>query len=243
MQNATALVVGCGGLGCIAAVYLASSGVGNIHLVDFDTVDVSNLHRQVFYTLDDIGKPKSEVLANYIQSISPFVNVTFSTEAIFKSNVFNVISTVETVLDCTDNLPVKYLLNDACILKDKILVYGSLYKFDGYVATFNAIAEGGERIANLCDAFPKNTTENIPSCSEIGTFNTIVGIIGLMQANEALKIVTEIGNLLVNELLIYNSLDNSQFKMKLKSLDSCHSDWKQRISKLYETETYEIVSC
>lgn len=243
LQDAKIVIVGCGGLGCVAAVYLASSGIGNLHLVDFDTVDVSNLHRQVFYKMDDIDKSKSEVLADYIQSISPFVNVTFSMDAVTKSIVFDVISEAEIVLDCTDNLPIKYLLNDACVLKDKILVYGSLYKFDGYVATFNSVDENDERTTNLRDAFPQISTENIPNCSELGTLNTIVGIIGLMQANEVLKLVARIGKPLVNELLIYNSLDNSQFKMKLKSKDSCHSERKRRISTIFDSETYETISC
>ncbi len=238
LQDAKIVIVGCGGLGCVAAVYLASSGIGTIHLVDFDTVDVSNLHRQVFYKTDNIGKSKAAILANYIQSISPFVNVTFTTNAVSKNTVFDVISDAEIVLDCTDNLSIKYLLNDACVLKGKALVYGSLYKFDGYVATFNSVDENGDRTTNLRDAFPQIPTENIPNCSELGTLNTIVGIIGLMQANEVLKLVVGIGKPLVNELLIYNSLDNSQFKMKLKSKVS-----KQQISELFEVESYENVSC
>ncbi|PHR68943.1 MAG: molybdopterin biosynthesis protein MoeB [Lutibacter sp.] len=238
LQKSKITIVGCGGLGSVATIYLAGSGVGNIHLIDFDTVDVSNLHRQVFYKMDDIGKPKSEVLSKYIQSISPFVNVTFSNKSVSKNNVFNLISDAEIVLDCTDNLPIKYLLNDACVIEDKTLVYGSLYKFDGYVATFNYLDKDGKRTANLRDAFPEIPTENIPNCSELGTLNTIVGMIGLMQANEVLKIVAEIGKPLVNELLIYNSLDNSQFKMKLKS-----STTKESIEVLFETEDYKSILC
>lgn len=243
LQQAKVIIVGCGGLSSVAAVYLAASGVGNIHLVDFDTVDVSNLHRQVFYKVEDVGLPKAEILAKYIQSISPLVKVTFSTNAVSKINVFDVISKSDIVLDCTDNLPIKYLLNDACVLNDTVLVYGSLYKFDGYVATFNMLQKEGERSANLRDAFPKIPTEHIPSCSELGTLNTIVGIIGLMQANEVLKIVLGIGKPLINQLLIYNSLENSQFVMKLKSQDSCHSERKRRISKIFEKESYETALC
>jgi len=238
LKNTKITIVGCGGLGCVAAVYLAGSGVGNIHLIDFDTVVISNLHRQVFYKITDVGKSKSEVLANYIQSISPFVNVTFSNTSVSKNNVFHLIADADFVLDCTDNLPIKYLLNDACVIDDKTLIYGSLYKFDGYVATFNYLDKSGKRPANLRDAFPEIPTENIPNCSELGTLNTIVGMIGLMQANEVLKIVAGIGKPLVNELLIYNSLDNSQFKMKLKSTFDKH-----KISKIFETENYESVLC
>ncbi len=238
LRNATVTIVGCGGLGSVAAIYLAGSGVENIHLIDFDTIDVSNLHRQVFYKTDDISKLKCEVLAKYIQSISPFVNVSYSDVSVSKNNVFFLIKNTDIVLDCTDSLPIKYLLNDACVLKDKTLVYGSLYKFDGYVATFNYLDENSERTANLRDAFPEIPRENIPNCSELGTLNTIVGIIGLLQANEVLKIVAEIGKPLVNELLIYNSLENSQFKMKLKS-----SKTKKDIEKIFEIENYESILC
>ncbi len=238
LRNATVTIVGCGGLGSVAAVYLAGSGVGNIHLVDYDTVDVSNLHRQVFFTTYDLGKPKAEVLANYIQSISPIVNVSFTNESITKHNVFELISNAEIVLDCTDHLPTKYLLNDACVIKDKVLVYGSLYKFDGYVSTFNYLDENGIRTPNLRDAFPEIPTNNIPNCSEIGTLNSIVGIIGIMQANEVLKIVTGIGKSLIRQLLIYNSLENSLFKMQLKSAFN-----KQKIAQIFESESYEDISC
>lgn len=238
LQDAKIVIIGCGGLGSVAAIYLAASGIGNILLIDFDVVDESNLHRQVFYKLEDIGKSKAEVLSKYIKSISPFVTVTFYNKAVSKENVVDLISSSEIVLDCTDSLPIKYLLNDVCVLQDKVLVYGSLYKFDGYAATFNLMQKNGNRSANLRDAFPKMPIENVPNCSEIGTLNTIVGIIGLMQANEVLKIVAGIGKPIINELLIYNSLDNSQFKMKLKSNFS-----KVKAEKLFHAESYEDNFC
>lgn len=238
LQNASVAIIGCGGLGSVAAIYLAASGVGNLHLVDFDTVDISNLHRQVFYTLDDVGKSKAEVLGNYIERISPFVKVSYSKHAVSKSNALETISNSEIVLDCTDVLPVKYLLNDVCVLHDKVLIYGSLYKFDGYAATFNHVNEDGSRTTNLRDAFPEIPTDNIPNCSQLGTLNTIVGIIGLFQANEVLKIVTGVGEPLVNQLLIYNSSENSQFQMKLNPKFS-----KERIREIYETESYEQGIC
>ena len=238
LQDAKVTVIGCGGLGSVSAVYLVGSGIGHLHLVDFDVVDVSNLHRQVFYKIEDVGKLKAKVLADYIKSISPFVKVTFSTDAISKSNVVDTIETSDIVLDCTDNLPIKYLLNDACVMQDKVLVYGSLYKFDGYVATFNLLQENGYRSANLRDAFPEIPTEHIPNCSELGTLNTIVGIIGMMQANEVLKIVAGIGEPLINQLLIYNTLQNSQFVMQLKpQID------KTKIATIFEIESYETEVC
>ena len=238
LLKAKAVVVGCGGLGGIAAVYLAASGIGAIHLVDYDVVSASNLHRQVFYTTKDIGKPKAKVLKNHIESISPFVTVSYSNKAVSKSTVFNEINEFDYVLDCTDSLPTKYLLNDACVLQNKTLIYGSLYKFDGYVANFNVKLPDDSFSANLRDAFPEISKEAIPNCSEIGTLNTIVGMIGMLQANEVLKLVTNIGNPLVDQLVIYNSLENSQFKTKLK-----RSFTKKRIQQIFETESYFDPAC
>lgn len=231
-------VIGCGGLGSAAAVYLATSGIGTIHLVDYDVVDVSNLHRQVFYKIEDIGKPKVAILAKHIKSVSPFVNVSHTNKPVSKENVFDLIAHSDYILDCTDSLPIKYLLNDACVLKDKPLIYGSLYKFDGYVASFNVKRSKSSNSSNLRDAFPEISKEAIPNCSEIGTLNTIVGIIGLMQANEVLKSVTEIGKPLVDKLLIYNSLDNSQYTMQLKNSFS-----KEKIQQIFEKESYFDANC
>lgn len=237
LQNAKVLVVGCGGLGSPIAVYLASSGVGELHLVDFDTIDATNLHRQVFYSLDAIGKPKATVLAEFINQRAPFTEVTFFNIPITKPNVFQLISEVDIVVDGTDSLPTKYLLNDACVLQQKSLVYGSLYKFDGYVATFNVLQSNGTFSANLRDAFPEMATD-IPNCEEAGTLNAIVGIIAMQQANEVLKLITGVGNLLTNQLLIYNSLENSQLKMKLKNTVT-----KAVIETIFDKETYVDASC
>ncbi|MFK8061406.1 MAG: ThiF family adenylyltransferase, partial [Polaribacter sp.] len=115
LQSASVLVVGCGGLGSPIAVYLAASGLGKIHLVDFDTVDITNLHRQVFYSLDDVNEPKAEVLSTFIKKRAPFTNVGFSNKPITKENVFELISDYDIIVDGTDSLPTKYLLNDACV--------------------------------------------------------------------------------------------------------------------------------
>ena len=237
-HEAKVVIIGCGGLGNVAAVYLAASGIGRIHLVDFDVVDASNLHRQVFFKVKDIGKSKSKVLSKYIKKITPFVDLSSSKTAISKSNILETINDYDIVLDCTDSLPIKYLINDECVLQDKILVYGSLYKYDGYVATFNALDHGGSRSSNLRDAFPEIPVNSIPNCSEAGTLNTIVGIIGLLQANEVLKVISRVGNPLVNQLLICNSLDNSQYKMKLKNTFT-----KEKIQSLFEKEEYTDVFC
>jgi len=238
LLNTSVVVIGCGGLGSASAVYLAASGVGTIHLIDYDVVAVSNLHRQIFYTVNDISKPKVEVLANHIKEISPFLTIISTNKAISKDNVFECIDKADYVLDCTDSLPVKYLLNDACVLKEKPLIYGSLYKFDGYVSSFNIKLSNGAYTSNLRDAFPEISKEAIPNCSEIGTLNTIVGIIAMLQANEVLKLVTGVGKPLTNQLLIYNSLENSQYKMQLKSVFT-----REKIQELFRSESYYDATC
>ena len=237
LQNASVLVVGCGGLGSPIAVQLAASGIGKTHLVDFDTIDVSNLHRQFFYSLDDVGKSKSRVLSEFIKKRAPFTEVTFTNSPITKENIFELIENVDIVIDGTDSLPTKYLLNDACVIKGKPLIYGSLYKFDGYVASFNVEQKDGTFSANLRDAFPKMATD-VPNCEEAGTLNSIVSLIAALQVNEVLKLVTGIGKPLTDELLIYNSLQNSQLKMKLQNVVS-----KSEIKTIFENETYFDASC
>lgn len=237
LQNATVLVVGCGGLGSTIAVYLATSGIGTINLIDFDTVSISNLHRQVFFTLKDVGKPKVTVLAKAIKQRAPFTTVNYTNQPLTKETVFNLIETVTIVVDGTDSLPTKYLLNDACVLQNKPLVYGSLYKFDGYVASFNVLQKNETFSANLRDAFPEMATE-VPSCEVAGTLNSIVGIIATQQVNEVLKLVTGIGKPLINELLVYNSLENTQLKMKLKP-----TVLKDKIKKIFKVETYFDALC
>ena len=237
LQEAKILVVGCGGLGSPIAVYLGASGIGKLHLIDFDTVDISNLHRQVFYSLKDIGKFKSECLSNFIQQRAPFTEVSFSREAITKENAIELISEYDVIIDGTDSLPTKYLLNDACVILEKPLVYGSLYKFDGYVSTFNLKQEDGSFSANLRDAFPDMNTTTA-NCEEAGTLNAIVGMIATAQVNEVLKIITGIGKPLTNELLIYNVLQNTQLKMKLSS-----NIFKDEIVSLFNTQNYFDSAC
>ena len=230
-------IIGCGGLGSAAAVYLAATGIGQIHLIDYDKIDESNLHRQVFYTLEEVGNSKARSLAKHIKNISPFVSVSIHEEPINKSNIDHQLKDFQIILDCTDSLPTKYLINDYCVLKNKVLVYGSLYKHDGYVAVFNVALSQGPS-TNLRDAFPEMPQNHVPNCSEIGTLNPIVGIIGLMQANEVIKIIAGIGSLLTDKILIYNSMDNTQFVMNLKSVFSI-----DKVATIFEKNSYFDAAC
>ena len=177
-----------------------------------------------------------EVLANEIKKRTPFTKVSVTNEAVTKNSILALISSFDVVVDGTDNLPVKYLINDACVLAKKPLVYGSLYKFDGYAATFNVLGEDGNYSCNLRDAFPKIATD-IPNCEEAGTMNPIVGMIALLQTNEVIKLITKTGKLLTNQLLIYNALENSQFKMKLKKNNSLD------INFIFENTDYVAETC
>ena len=237
LSEAKIAIIGCGGLGSTAAVYLAASGIGHIHLVDFDKIDATNLHRQVFYRLDDIGKSKAKMLADHILNISPFVEVTYSQDSICKSTIHKELNDSSIIIDCTDSLATKYLLNDFCVISNKVLVYGSLYKHDGYVATFNFNVKE-KQTANLRDAFPAIPAKHIPNCSEIGTLNTIVGLIATMQANEVIKIITNSGKPLINQILIYNSMENTQFIMKIKA-----GFTKEKIQEIYSKEEYFDANC
>ncbi len=217
---------------------MAASGVESIHLIDFDTVDLSNLHRQTYFKTTDIGLPKAQVLAQYITHINPWVNISYQTTAIDIQNIRHIIRPYDIVVDCTDHLTSKYLINDICVILGKPLVYGSLHKFDGYVASFNLLEENQSYSANLRDAFPKIPKKRLPNCSEVGTLNPIVGLIGMLQANEVIKLAAGIGKPLKNALLIYNTQDNSQMTVKL----SAKTD-KAKIQKIFDKENYTTINC
>lgn len=237
LQAARVLVVGCGGLGSPIAVYLASAGIGQLHLVDFDTIDVSNLHRQVFYDIKDVGLSKAEVLADKIRSKAPYTEVHYSTKALVKDDAMDLIQGFDIVVDGTDSLPTKYLLNDCCVMLGIPLVYGSLYKFDGYVASFNVRQEDGSYSANLRDAFPEISTD-VPNCETAGTLNPVVGMIAMAQVNEVIKLIAGIGQPIVNQLQIYNALYNTKTAMKLSAKFG-----KDAIADLFKNESYFDAAC
>ena len=224
-------IVGCGGLGSIVAPYLAGAGVGNLCLIDGDLPHVSNLHRQVFFPSQS-SDTKAELLANHIHRLNPDVKVRVVNEMLKKENIQDTINKVDLVIECTDDMMCKYLVNDYCHLNQIPLVYGAIYKFEGYVSLFE---NKDTSSIHLRDAFPKPDT-SIPTCSEVGVLGTIAGIIGLFQANEALKYIVGLETL-SNTLLTYDCLGNTQFKLRLKKTFS--SD----MHALFEQEDYLAVSC
>ena len=206
LQNAKVLIVGAGGLGCPASQYLTSSGIGELGIADFDTVSLSNLHRQILYTPDDIGMKKAAVACYKLSRQNPLIKLVPYDIMVTSGNVLELVSCYDIVVDGTDNFETRYLLNDACVLAGKPLIYGAVYQFEGQVAACNILNEDGTRSPNYRDIFPAASATRIPNCAEGGVLPTVAGIIGCMQANEVIKYITKTGELLAGKLLILDAL-------------------------------------
>jgi len=206
LKAAKVLVVGAGGLGAPALLYLTAAGIGSIGIIDPDTIDVSNLQRQVIYTTDDIGQRKALVAVERLKKLNPQVSFQGYPIKITSENAMAVLEGYDLVVDGTDNFATRYLLNDACVLLNKVLIYGSILKFEGQVAVFNHLRKDGTRSANYRDLFPEPPSpESVPNCEQAGVIGVLPGIIGAMQANEVIKIVAGIGDPLADKLLIFDS--------------------------------------
>ncbi|WP_225000154.1 molybdopterin-synthase adenylyltransferase MoeB [Cesiribacter sp. SM1] len=216
LKEAKVLVVGTGGLGCPLLLYLAAAGVGTIGLLDFDVVDRSNLQRQVLYTVEDVGTPKVEAAKKRLQGLNP--NVTFITHntRITSENALQIIKAYDVVADGTDNFPTRYLVNDACVLLDKPLVYASIFQFDGQASVFNYHYPDGSRGPNYRDLFPHPPLPHmVPSCAEGGVLGVLPGLLGTIQANEVIKVITGIGETLSGRLFLYDALSFSTRTLKV----------------------------
>ncbi len=211
LKKAKILMVGAGGLGCPILQYLTAAGVGTIGIVDFDKVEVSNLQRQILYTTNDVGTLKVEAAKQHLLNLNPFTNIITYPTALSCKNVLTIFKDYDVIIDGTDNFSTRYLVNDACVKLDKPFVYGSIFKFEGQVAVFNY--KDGPTYRCLYPTPPKAGT--VPSCSEIGVIGVLPGIIGLMQANEALKIVLNLGDVLSGQLLIYDALKTESLKINI----------------------------
>lgn len=208
MLQASVLVAGAGGLGCAALQYLAAAGVGTIGIADDDVVQLSNLNRQVLYTVNDIGFPKAESAARWLRQLNPEIGIHVHAVRLTARNILEIIGPYDIILDGTDNLGSKYMINDACMLSGKPVVFAAISQFEGQVAVFNHLRDGVET-ANYRDVFPfQPANENETPCNESGVLGVLPGIIGAMQCNETIKIITGVGKPLVNSLLTYNALTN-----------------------------------
>jgi adenylyltransferase/sulfurtransferase len=210
--------VGVGGLGSPVALYLVAAGVGTIGIADADQVDISNLQRQVIHFTDDIGKPKTESAKEKLKRLNPDVNVIVYKEAITKKNIRDIIKDYDIVLDGSDNFPTRYLVNDACYFEKKTLISGAILQFEGQVSVFKPFA-GGPCYRCLYPEIPP--LGMIPSCQEAGILGAVAGIIGTIQAVEALKEILQIGRSLVGRLLVFNALNMSFADIKVKKDPNC----------------------
>lgn len=215
LQNARILIVGAGGLGCPVAQYLTASGIGTIGIADDDTVSVSNLHRQILYTPDDVGLPKAAVAAHKLQQQNPAVRFIVHHLRVTPFNVMDLIKDFDLIIEGTDNFETKYLLNDACVLQGKPLIYGAIYQYEGQVSVWNVRQQDGSYTPNYRDVFPDAEKAAIPNCSDGGVIPTLAGIVGCMQANEAIKYFTAKENVLSSQLWMVNVQTGSTHIVKL----------------------------
>jgi sulfur-carrier protein adenylyltransferase/sulfurtransferase len=217
LLEARVLVVGAGGLGCPISLYLAAAGVGTIGLVDFDTVDASNLQRQVLFTTEDVGKPKVEAAARRLKALNPDVTVRTYQVALKSDNIMDILKDYDLIIDGTDNFPTRYLTNDAAVLQKKPNIYGSIFRFDGQVTVFKT----PEGPCYRCLYPEPPPPGEVPSCAEGGVMGAMVGTIGAIQATEAIKLITGAGKPAIGKFVIYNSLDMQFRTLKLHKDPSC----------------------
>lgn len=209
IKNAKVLMIGAGGLGCPILQYLATAGVGTIGIIDFDKVELPNLHRQILYSENHIGLSKVVTAKKVLAELNPHIKIIPFDEKLAQNNCESIFESFDLIIDGSDNFDTRYLVNDTCVKMNKPLIYGSILKFEGQVAVFN---HKGNK--NLRDLFPEPPSpEDVPNCSMNGVMGTLPGIIGLIMANEALKLIMEIP-VLNDEILIFNTLDWNLIKLK-----------------------------
>ena len=205
LADAKVLIVGIGGLGCPVLQNLAAAGVGTIGIVDGDIVDETNLHRQLLYAPVDVGKSKVVIAADAIFKQNPDIKIVSYPQYFSKQNCLDIVSDYQIIVDCSDNIVTRYLINDVAVKKGIPMVYASVHKFEGQLAVFNY--KNGPTYRCL---FPENNKlETIPNCNDSGVLGVVPNVLGTLQANEVLKIILEIGEVLSGRLMLYNSLDNS----------------------------------
>ena len=216
LKNAKVLVVGAGGLGSPALLYLAAAGVGTLGIVEFDEVDESNLQRQVIHGQSDIGRPKAESARDSIREINPFVEVRLHQVRLDSSNVLDIFRDYDLILDGTDNFATRYLVNDAAVLLGKPYVWGSIFRFEGQASVFWEDAPNGQGL-NYRDLYPEPPPPGmVPSCAEGGVLGVLCASIGSIMVNEAIKLITGIGEPLLGRLMVYDALEMTYRTIKIR---------------------------
>ncbi|MEP7268763.1 MAG: molybdopterin-synthase adenylyltransferase MoeB [Saprospiraceae bacterium] len=217
LKQARVLVVGTGGLGAPLLLYLTAAGVGTIGMVDFDVVDDSNLQRQVLFTRDDIGVPKVLAARKRLEALNPYVKFITHQTALSSDNALDIIKDYDVVADGTDNFPTRYLVNDACVLLGKVNVYASIYRFEGQATVFNYKNKAGELGPNYRDLFPSPPPPGlVPSCAEGGVLGVLPGILGSLQANEVIKVISGVGETLSGRLFLFDASSFETRTLKIK---------------------------
>jgi molybdopterin/thiamine biosynthesis adenylyltransferase/rhodanese-related sulfurtransferase/molybdopterin converting factor small subunit len=217
LKAAKVLCVGAGGLGSPAALYLAAAGVGTLGLIDFDTVDFSNLQRQVLYSTDDVGRPKLQAAADRLRGLNPNVKIVGHETMLNSSNALDIFRHYDVIVDGADNFPTRYLVNDACVLLGKPNVYGSIFRFDGQVSIF-ATKEGPCYRCLYPEPPPPGL---VPSCAEGGVLGVLPGVVGTIQATEALKLIVGTGEPLIGRLLLFDALQMKFRALRLQKDHDC----------------------
>src|SRR5688572_27165762 len=216
LRDAKILVVGAGGLGCPALLYLTAAGVGTIGIIDGDVLELSNLQRQILYTVNDLGRNKAEAAVKRLALLNPLISLKSYPLRLNSQNALQILRDYDVILDGTDNFPTRYLINDACVLLSKPFVYASILKYEGQAAVFNFLNSKGSFSANYRDIFPEPpSAESIPNCEEAGVLGVLPGLLGCNQANEAIKIITGVGEPLSNRLLILDSATMQQTLIRI----------------------------
>lgn len=217
LLKAKVFLVGAGGLGCPVGFYLAAAGVGTICVVDNDSVELSNLQRQIAHNVRSLGKPKVESIKKTLESLNPDVNVIALRQRISKDNILDMLRDYDIVVDGSDNFPTRYLVNDACVMLKKPLVSGAILRFEGQVTTI--LPGDGHCYRCLFEEPPPPGL--VPSCQEAGVLGVLPGVVGALQATETLKLILQKGEVLKNELLIYNALSVSFRKVRIRKNPLC----------------------
>lgn len=211
------LIIGAGGLGSPCALYLASAGIGKIGIVDSDKVELNNLQRQILHSTKDVGRAKVDSARDRLNGINQDVEIIPYDVRLTSQNILEIIKDYDMIVDGSDNFPTRYLVNDACVISHKPLSHGGIFKFDGQAMTILS----GKSACYRC-LFPKPPPPGlVPSCQEAGILGAVAGIIGVVQANEVLKYILEIGDLLVGKLLVFNALDSSFRQVKVPKDPKC----------------------
>jgi len=217
LLRARALVIGAGGLGSPVSLYLAAAGLGKIGIVDSDAVELNNLQRQILHSTKTVGKPKVESAKETLSALNPDVTVVPLKIRLTSVNILDIVKDYDIIIDGSDNFPTRYLVNDACVLSKKPLVHGGIFRFDGQAMTIMP----GKGACYRCLFTEPPPPGAMPSCQEAGILGAVAGVIGVIQANEALKFILEIGELLVGRLLVFNALESSFRIVKVPRNKDC----------------------